>query len=288
MSERADLDRMLRRFLAGDLQRSILTDVFAAEHARLSADLAALAPRRTELRRISRVPLETCEKNLDSAARALYGEYFVSARAALRRAAQARRDLGRALAALDDQLTATADFEALIAEHGLDALRSLPVLRIPQRLVERARHLLDQGEHSKAGFQARLARRLVVRLAARRDQGRRDLLLRIQRLATELAGTDGELAAAQARGVVDRGCVYLGTWLADDLENRLADRVIPRRLAAFRQPLASGVAKRLGKALADTEAQSAALRRSLAESARGLVRGVGGATDEPGRAGGRP
>lgn len=268
---RLDLDCLLRRFLAGDLPKSYLTQAFTAEHAHLATELAELAPRRGELLRLARPSLAACETRLDLAEHAYHDERFVAARTALRQAAQARRDLVKALAAEDDRLAAAEELEELIAAHNLDAFRSWPVLRIPWRLLERAAQLLDSGAHAKAGFQARLARRLVGRLATRNDAGRAELLRRLLSLDGNRAGTTpGGTSVAVIRRVVERGAVVLGSRLVDDFENREKSGAPDYPSDGFRSPVAVVTGERLGQALAETEAQGAALCARLAEATRAL------------------
>jgi hypothetical protein len=272
MTDSFDLDRLLRRFLAGDLPKGSLTQAFAAEHARLATELTVLATRRGELLRLAQPSLADCETRLDLAERANYDERFVAAREALGQAAQARRNLGRALAAEDDRLAATEELELLITAHGLDAFRSWPVLRIPRRLLERAAQLLESGAYAKAGFQARLARRLVARLATQSDAGHGELLRRLLRLDGNRGGTpDGVPWVAAIRSVVERGATILGGWLVDDLENRVMADVLDYPPGGFRSPVALGVRERLGQALVDTEAQGTLLRARLTEATRALT-----------------
>jgi hypothetical protein len=268
VSAPVDLDRLLRRFIAGACPQSALARALETELDRLVGGGEALAARRAELRRIAPEALASYEQMAQSALRQLYAEHFVAARDELRRAEQALGALSRALAALDDQLGAAQELEALIVEHDLERVHSLPVLRIPARLLNRAKELLDGGEHRKAAFQARLARRLVSRLCERATVTAPDLMVRLNRLAAELrasAAGDPEVASA-IRRIAEHGRVYLARCLADDLENRVLGRY-RHRYAGFHGESQSSPAS-LAETLGDTAARSAELGRRLAAWAR--------------------
>jgi hypothetical protein len=268
MSQPIELDRLLRRFLAGACPQSVLAHALECAIDQLAAAGGALAARGGELRRVAPAALAAYEQAVEASWRLLFAERFVAVRDELRRGGQAVRTLTRALEALDDQLSAARDLESLIVENGLEPLRSLPVLRIPARLLDRARELLQGGEHRKAAFQARLARRLASRLAARASEPAPDLMAGLERLAADLrtlAAGDPELVGA-VRRLAEQGHIYLARWLAEDLEQRLLGRY--RRRRAGNGDTAQTSPAALAASLVDTATRSVELSRRLAAWAR--------------------
>jgi hypothetical protein len=233
-----DLDRLLRRYLAGACPQTTLAAALDSELQRLAAAGEALAPRRPDLRRASPAALADFTASLRTAQDDLYGERFAAARRHLRCAADSLRQMVRAAATVNEQAAAERELGAVIAAFDLAPCRDLPALRIPARLLARSRDLLDAAQPEKAAFQARAARHLMARLASREEGGGAagqssgstdsgpSLAARLARLDSELrsaaAGCGAQLAAIQRLAAA--GHAYLARWLADDLDQQLLGR----------------------------------------------------------------
>jgi hypothetical protein len=282
-----DLDRLLRRHLAGACPQTTLAAALDSELQRLAAAGETFAPRRTDLRRASPAALADFTASLRTAQDDLYGERFAAARRHLRRAAESLRQMARAAATVDEQAAAERELGAVIAAFELASCRDLPALRIPARLLARSRDLLDAAQPEKAGFQARAARRLMARLlsceegggAAGQSSGSADsgpsLAARLARLDGELrsatAGCGAQLAAIQRLAAA--GHTYLARWLVDDLDQQLLGRF-------RRRPIGSGAAL---QDLSDTMRRAQDLLPRLATFGGASQSGRAGQPDDPAR-----